>query len=131
MYLNEFSQSEKIAFYSLAQLMVAADGVIQESEQFLLSQLTAEMRLDKKEISLLSFEAAIDCFSDSEPSVRKKAYLELVGLAMCDEKLEEKENALLKRIVEGFSLSREEAGVILDCVLSLTDIYRRIAQAVS
>ena len=131
MYLKELMQGEKYAFYAIVKRLVSIDENFSAEEQALIDGFLAEMNLEKEQIKEIPLEEAIKMFSFSTSSVRKKVFLELVGVSLCDKILHKNEEEFLDSIAKSFSINEKEKEDIIQTVDSLLDIYKRMTIIVS
>lgn len=130
MYLGVFSDEEKSAFFSLAKSLVNSDNVVAENEVALLNQYLVEMGMDITQIIPLSFDESIDVFCHSELTTRRKVYVELFGLAMCDSDFAQEEKELLLTIADKLDISEQAQSDIQNCVIDLLAVYSRMNELV-
>lgn len=131
MFLNEFNKEEQSAFYALANKIVVADEVVDTSEKILLSQFLQEMGVTKKEIDIMTPGAAVEIFQLSSESIRRKAYIELYALSLCDEVLDDKEKDILDELASAFELSNDLVDKLNKCVVELIQLYKEIGDLTS
>ena len=131
MYLKELMQGEKFAFYSIVKNLVSIDGEFTTDEQALVDGFLAEMSLERNQINDIPVDDAIKMFSYSTASVRKKVFLELVGVTLCDDMLHQKEKEFLDKIAESFLISEDDKNAIIRTVKDLLDIYKKMAVLVN
>ncbi len=126
MYLKGLMQGEKYAFYHVVRHMAAADGEFSDVEKELINGFLNEMDIVEDQIPNISFEDAIDMFTFSTFTVRKKVYFELVGVALCDEILHEDEKEFLDEVAEKLTIKEDVKKAIFDTVNDLFVIYKRM-----
>ena len=131
MYLNELSHEEKLSFLSLANMVLLADGVAQDTEQLLISQFLEEMHLGAQDVVQITIDTAFRVFSFSTESIKRKVFIELVGLSMCDGEFDKTEIAILDNIARRFGFSHPLVQNMIRCVTDLLDIHQRLAGIVS
>ncbi len=130
MYLKDLMQGEKFAFYAVIKKLVFIDGTFSDEEQALVNGFLEEMQLEESQIREIGFEDAVDMISYSSPSTRRKVFIELVGVALCDEVFDVSERDFLNNISRKFGISEEEKGRIIQTVRELLSIYRKMAEIV-
>ena len=126
MYLKDLMQGEQFAFYSIVMKMVYVDGAFSGEEQDLVKGFLDEMGLEKAQIRDIPFEDAVDMFSYSSPAARRKVFVELVGVALCDEVFHVNEQALLDNIANRFGITENEKNAIVQTVRDLLGIYKKL-----
>lgn len=124
MFLKDLMKGEKIAFYSIAKYLVSIDGDYSVEEQNLMRGFLQEMELEEKQISHIAPEDAIEMLTFSAPSTRRKIYIELIGVTLCDEYLHDDEREYLDRIANDFLIDDETRNKLYDLVTQLLNIYK-------
>ncbi len=126
MYLKSLMQGEKYAFYSVVMHMVSIDGVVSDVERTLVNGFLDEMDLSEEGIPDISFDDAIDMFTYSSFSVRKKVYFELVGVALCDELLHVDEKGFLEEVALRFKIDEGVKNSLFETVQELLGVYKKM-----
>ena len=124
MYLKDLMQGEKYAFYSMVNHLVMVDGEYSQEEQKMMDEFLMEMQLDKESIPDISMQDAVDMLTYSSPSTRRKIYIELVGVTLCDEFLHEDEKVFLDKVADEFSISEDVRTSLNNIVHDLLEIYK-------
>ena len=126
MYLNDLMQGEKFAFYSIVKHLVSIDGEFSIEEKNMMEEFLQEMKLSKDQIPEISPKDALDMLSFSTFATRKKIYIELIGVTLCDESLHADEKALMDKIAGDFlideKLQEELFTVVKDVFLSMPEL---------
>ncbi len=126
MYLKDLMQGEKYAFYSIVKYLVTIDGEFAEEEMNLMDEFLQEMQLEKEQVPDISPEDAIGMLKFSTPSTRKKIYIELIAVTLCDEYLHVDEKEYLDRIANDFLIDDELRDKLFETVNELLEIYKRM-----
>ena len=126
MYLKNLMQGEKYAFYSIVKYLVTIDGEFAEEEMNLMDEFLQEMQLEKEQVPDISPEDAIGMLKFSTPSTRKKIYIELIAVTLCDEYLHIDEKEYLDRIANDFLIDDELRDKLFETVKELLEIYKRM-----
>ena len=126
MYLKDLMQGEKYAFYSIVKYLVTIDGEFAEEEMNLMDEFLQEMQLEKEQVPDISPEDAIGMLKFSTPSTRKKIYIELIAVTLCDEYLHIDEKEYLDRIANDFLIDDELRDKLFETVKELLEIYKRM-----
>ena len=124
MFLKDLMQGEKFAFYSLAKYLVSVDGEYSDEEQVLMNGFLQEMELNESQISHIKPEGAIEMLTFSSPSTRRKIYIELIGVTLCDEYLHDDEKKYLDRIANDFLIDEDTRNKLFDLVTQLLNLYK-------
>ncbi len=131
MYLKELNLEEKGAFYSLAQSMVAADGVFGDEEKVMMSQYLQEMNITRSEAAIMTEAAALEVFTKSPNTTKRKVFVELVSLSLCDGTMEAAENQMLVRVSKIMGFSRHLTNQLIDCVKLVTATYDKMSKLIN
>lgn len=126
MYLKDLMQGEKYAFYSIVKYLVTIDGEFAKEEMNLMDEFLQEMQLEKEQVPDISPEDAIGMLKLSTPSTRKKIYIELIAVTLCDEYLHIDEKEYLERIANDFLIDDELRDKLFETVKELLEIYKRM-----
>lgn len=126
MYLKDLMQGEKYAFYSIVKYLVTIDGEFAKEEMNLMDEFLQEMQLEKEQVPDISPEDAIGMLKFSTPSTRKKIYIELIAVTLCDEYLHIDEKEYLERIANDFLIDDELRDKLFETVKELLEIYKRM-----
>ena len=124
MFLKSLMQGEKFAFYSIAKYLVSIDGEYSAEEQNLLNGFLQEMELNESQISHIKPEDAIEMLTFSSTSTRRKIYIELIGVTLCDEYLHDDERKYLDRIANDFLIDEDTRNKLFDLVTQLLNLYK-------
>ncbi len=124
MFLKSLMQGEKFAFYSIAKYLVSIDGEYSAEEQNLMNGFLQEMELNESQISHIKPEDAIEMLTFSSPSTRRKIYIELIGVTLCDEYLHDDERKYLDRIANDFLIDEDTRNKLFDLVAQLLNLYK-------
>jgi uncharacterized tellurite resistance protein B-like protein len=99
-------QSERDAFYRLAQELVAADGKLLEAEKDILAFIVQQAEVDvDKSTALTTAEAAARLTS---PASRRATLLELIGISLCDGAVSAEELRIINDLAQLFGIEARE-----------------------
>lgn len=128
MYLNVLSQKEKECFWVLAKALAKADGIISFEEERYLDQYLKEMELTSETIKVLELTVydAIEHLAKCENNIKRKIYVELIALALCNNEYDEKEKLLMKKIQNSFLISDTQKESIINLVTDIFDAYYKL-----
>ena len=131
MFLNGLTDYEKSAFYTLAKGTIDADENIADNETLLLEQYLQEMSMTVEQVRPLSFDEAVNIFSEASKEKGRQIYIELFALAMCDAAdFAPEEAKLLSSIATKLDISEKTQTDLQDCVLSLLQVYGRMNELI-
>ena len=127
MLLDELTQSEKTAFWNIANLLAASDGRIDEEES-ILKQYSEEMggTLEFVDPSSVDLDSELSGFSGSALRNRKIIYFELFGVAYADTDLHEKELSILAKVRSALGIDPETSGSLENIVKNIFDSYKAL-----
>jgi len=132
MFLANLTNEQKPAFLSLAQAIVAADGVLSRDEASMMEQYRQEMAFPvSAEEQSQSFEVSTEVFKTAPLTVKKQIVFELVALACTDNDYADEERRLLGEIGAALDLDMAFFGECRAYVRELTALYERIGALVS
>lgn len=132
MLLDELSREEKKAFWSIANLIAAADGSVSEEES-ILKQYKEEMGVDYDFIdpSTVDIELELNGLRDISLRKRKIVYFELFGVAYADTDLDEKETSLLDLISTVLGINNDVKSELENTIKSIFDSYKKLGDILS
>ena len=132
MLLDELSSEEKKAFWSIANLIAAADGSVSEEES-ILKQYKEEMGVDYDFIdpSTVDIELELNGLRDISLRKRKIVYFELFGVAYADTDLDEKETSLLDLISTVLGINNDVKSELENTIKSIFDSYKKLGDILS
>jgi uncharacterized tellurite resistance protein B-like protein len=144
LFLDDLTNTEKIAFLDLARMMVSADGIITAEEREMLRDVQVEMGLEVAEdLPTLGIDLDGACNSVVSTSTRVKVLLELASFAYVDSDYDERERKFLRGIGEKWqfdeisiirveewasrrvALAREAAEIILEADIFFSERNER------
>lgn len=105
MFLQNLNPYQQDVFLSLANEMVAADGVFATEEKELLERMKLQMH-SKVSSAAYQHESLPDIFATKAASAT--VMLELIGLGYADEVLDPKEKSFLEKVRDTLAVSAEE-----------------------
>ena len=132
MLLDELSREEKKAFWSIANLIAAADGSVSEEES-ILKQYKEEMGVDYDFIdpSTVDIELELNGLRDISLRKRKIVYFELFGVAYADTDLDEMETSLLDLISTVLGINNDVKSELENTIKSIFDSYKKLGDILS
>jgi len=121
MYLNRLSESEKIAFYSLAHSIAASHEGISLEELALLDSILGEMQIAKP-AAILPIAEALKAFESEEH--KRLALLELMLIALVDDDFAEAEQRVFNQAVSAFQLGEHHVERAASWAESMLGLFR-------
>ncbi|MBO4309781.1 MAG: hypothetical protein J5856_01805 [Lachnospiraceae bacterium] len=119
MYLSKLDLNEKKCFLNLAAIVAEANGVVEETEQYMLDMYCAEMQI-QGEFDDETYEELIESLKNSSAEVKNIIIFELIGLCLTDGKYDEAERDNIKGIADGLGVSGEK---MMEFEKDLKDYY--------
>ena len=121
MYLNKLNAEQKELFLNLGVFLTNADGVVNNEEEYIISQMCQEMSIEKKINNDLGVEEIIEKLSLLSTEIEKKMiFIELVAIVMTDGLCNEDEMFFIKKIATKFNISNNE---IEQTIKNVSDLY--------
>ena len=132
MLLDELSREEKKAFWSIVNLIAAADGSVSEEES-ILKQYKEEMGVDFEFIDPDSVDIELELNGLRDISLRKRkiVYFELFGVAYADTDLDEKETSLLDLVSTVLGISNDVKAELENTIKAIFDSYKKLGDILS
>ena len=107
MYLSKLDSNEKKSFLNLAAIVAESNGIVEESEQFMLDMYCAEMQING-EIEDKTFEENIEALKNSSAEAKNIIVFELIGLCLTDGGYDDEEKDNIRQIAEELGVSSEK-----------------------
>lgn len=132
MLLKEFNDNQKINFWKLANILVKADGKMEDSEKNMLDEYKDELGIGEYEY-YEGTESLESIINDMNLDIRLKKILmfELLGLAFADDYFDQEEKELLVKIQALIELNDETVKKLGKMVNELFDLYSRIGDEIN
>ncbi|MBO4346731.1 MAG: hypothetical protein J5840_03735 [Lachnospiraceae bacterium] len=107
MYLSKLDLNEKKSFLNLAAILAESNGIVEESEKFMLDMYCAEMQIEG-ELEDKSFEENIEALRSSSPEAKNIIVFELIGLCLTDGGYDDDEKDNMKQIATELGVSADK-----------------------
>lgn len=120
MFLKSLTATEQQAFIALAHRVAQADGVLVEAEAAMMRAYQDELGLALQP-EAMALEDAVAAFGSE--SSRRRAFLELIAVALADGHHHAAEVALLSRVQSAFGIDDATAERFADWVRRLAALY--------
>lgn len=125
MFLHSMSTDEKERFLELAYKLAKIDGNYAEEEEEIINNYKAELSIvDIGDTG--NIDDLIDFFATRNEPVKKIVLFELYGIICADNKIEESEKDVFKKIKTKFGISEELAKQITEISDELRTVYDKI-----
>lgn len=125
MFLHSMSTYEKERFLELAYKLAKIDGNYAEEEEEIINNYKAELSIvDIGDTG--NIDDLIDFFATRNEPVKKIVLFELYGIICADNKIEESEKDVFKKIKTKFGISEELAKQITEISDELRTVYDKI-----
>lgn len=127
MFLRELKDEQKGLFLDLCLSLSLSDNEFSNEEKDMVKQLCAEMMIKERYEVLSDMKPALEKLTPISTKREKRIMLiELAGIVLADGKYAEEEKALLNEIGEKFSVSSAEIDEMMNIVLELYGVYKKI-----
>ncbi len=120
MFLAGLSRRGREGFAVLAHELVHADGRLSSEEQNILDRLRSEAGDLDQPAGGMGFEDAVG--SIAEPSQRRGAFIECIGICWSDGMIADEEAVLLDRIADAWAIDAADRSAMMDWVKRQTDL---------
>ncbi len=130
MFLSLFTDRERELFYTLALHLVESDGVMTGEEETLLESFKFESNGQILEKVNETPNEIINELSSSGAKIRNCILLELVSIALVDNRYTENERSIISKVVENFGISDDKFEEIFDWVVGIKEMYSKIVELV-
>lgn len=131
MFLNQLNEKEKLGFLDLAYTLVNADGDFSSNEQHLLNQYVDEMGLNI-DIALYERKHDVDTviseFSESESSIIRMIFIELISLVFVDTNYDDDEKKIIGKYMNAFNISDVDHDKVKTSVLQINEVYKTFSK---
>jgi tellurite resistance protein len=104
MFLRKLLETEKQAFLCLANLVMKADGVVDEREMEIINSLREEMNTPNL-LSNLTEAESYKVLASSKMPVKRAVYMELLAIAKADGVFDPSEEKYIKNVLTQLGLS--------------------------
>ena len=121
MFLNSLNPTEKDNFMKLAVAVIKADGIVEESENQILSAYANEMQIpicnfdEQSNVNNIIKEFAMN----STLQAKRIVFLELLALTFADGSYAAEEKVLVQQLADAFEFDR----VFIEQAINLEDAY--------
>ena len=111
MYLSKLDLNEKKNFINLAALVAEANGIVEESEQFMLDMYCAEMQMEEDVECDKEFDAVIAELKNSAQDIKNIIVFELIGLCLTDGDYDNDERENIKKIADELGVAADKLAI--------------------
>ncbi len=128
MYLNLFGKEQKELALDLLIYTAMANDEMEDAEKMKILEYCKEMGIKETRYSpVLSLQESEQKFlASSSDSEIKMMLVEIIALAMSDNKVDEKEKDFVKAFMEKAAVSRETMGEILQILKTISYMYENL-----
>lgn len=129
MFLHELGKIEAEAFLTLASEMIEDDGLVSEEEDKLMAQYQAELNCPSFSYDCAACNAARDTLAQLDDITKRKVYMELYSIAVCDNFEDKSERISLNALRDALGLDGHICSALESCVCDLYSVYAEIDRA--
>ena len=127
MFLHELPKELINPYLDLANTLIQADGIVEESEQSVLQLYAVELNLEAlPELHIVDFPTTLKAFDSLPTKIKKEIYFELFSLSYADSSCSEQERSLLNIVAEQFNIEKTDAEMIENITIKLLFDYEQL-----
>lgn len=127
MFLRPLNNEQKSMFLSLATYAAKANGIVEESEKFLLNAYAEEMGIDITSSSSLTFDEILkELKKISTKKELNQIMFEIVGMMVSDAEFDDEEKTFLQKLSNEFEITKEKVDKMLSYINKYTNIIKEI-----
>lgn len=132
MFLCDLPRELVKSYLDLANTLIHADGVVEESESSILQLYATELNLDRlPNLDIVDFANALSSFAGLTQKVKKEVYFELFSLSYMDSSCSDEERALLDKARQAFGISTQDAEMIENITIKLLFDYEQLGTVIN
>ncbi|MCR4649047.1 MAG: hypothetical protein K5776_08215 [Lachnospiraceae bacterium] len=129
MYLSKLNSNEKQVFINLAAIVAEANGIVSETETYMLDMYCAEMQFDGT-IEDKTFEENIEALAGSSAEAKNIIVFELIGLCLSDDKYDTEERENIKELAGELGITEDKLAVFEKDLSDYTSLVSRMSEHV-
>lgn len=133
MFLSQLTDNEKVNFMKLAYEIANKDGHFDEAEKMILSQYAQEMNMSFEADNYqdnVSVNDLIESFKQSDFSIVKKIFIELMGLVLVDNEYNKVEAEILEKYIEIHGLDSNYLVKVKNWIQKMTLLYSELSELI-
>ncbi len=131
MFLHELGPIESEAFLTLASEIIEDDGIVDIEEAKVLDQYAKDMHVYGFSYDAAACNAARDTLAQLPELLKRKVYMELFSVAICDSFEDVNERRTLNSLRDAFGFDNRICRALESCVLDLYSVYAAIDEALT
>ena len=132
MFLCDLPRELVKPYLDLANTLIHADGVVEESESSILLLYATELHLDSlPDLDIVDFTNALSSFESLTQKVKKEIYFELFSLSYADSLCSDEERALLEKVRHAFGITSQDAEMIENITTKLLFDYEQLGTVIN
>ena len=132
MFLCDLPRELVKPYLDLANTLIHADGVVEESESSILQLYATELNLERlPDLDIVDFENALSAFEGLTQKVKKEVYFELFSLSYADSLCSDEERGLLEKARQAFIISSQDAEMIENITIKLLFDYEQLGTIIN
>lgn len=132
MFLCDLPRELVNPYLELANTLIHADGVVDESESSILQLYATELNMDRlPTLEIVDFTKALSAFEGLSQKVKKEVYFELFSLSYADSSCSDEERALLEIARQTFGISFQDAEMIENITVKLLFDYEQLGAIIN
>ena len=131
MFLHELGKIEAEAFLTLASEIIEDDGIVDLEEAKVLDQYARDMNVHGFSYDAAATNAARDTLAQLDELLKRKIYMELFSVAICDSFEDVNERRTLNALRDAFGFDNRICRMLESCVFDLYSVYAAIDEALT
>ncbi len=131
MFLHELGSIEAEAFLTLASEIIEDDGIVDVEEAKVLEQYAEDLHIHGFAYDAAACNAARDTLAQMPELLKRKVYMELFSVAICDSYEDVNERITLNALRDAFGFDKRISRTLESCVLDLYSVYAAIDEALT
>ena len=129
MFLQELGKIEAEAFLTLASEMIEDDSIVTAEEEQLMEKYMNELRVPDFSYDEAACNAARALLSELDDVLKRKVYMELYSIAICDHFEDVTERLTMNKLRDSFGFDDHICCALETCVCDLYSVYAEIDNA--
>ncbi len=132
MFLCDLPRELVKPYLELANTLIHADGVVEESESSILQLYATELNMGSlPDLEIVDFANALSLFAGLTQKVKKEVFFELLSLSYADSSCSDEERALLDKARQAFGISTRDAEMIENITIKLLFDYEQLGTVIN
>lgn len=133
MYLGSLNEKQKVNFWVLAKKLAHIDGEVSNEELRYFELYAWELGASKEILDSVAAtaEEAIEFFGKADSMTKKKVYIELLALALCNDEFHETEVEFMNDMKVTLGIDNETDAFLKTAITQLMETYDKFERIVN